>query len=267
MPFTPRTDDLPACGGPDALAQGSRTPPRKGGDLVKRSASSLLMVPLIALFAFGLGCNTFDTETVSAPAATATASVMLTRRGSYVDPKLIGPDYKLERVNESEECAPDDPAKLPQECNGKYWRSLSVISRSRSGIRVSQQIKEHPRNTGAAEITENYIELSRDLAKDGDFQQITEWRGKALPSTGLTFRGVSAHDGQERIHLAMVKAPYLITITLWGYTGPEQTGELDNAALLGWRVMDMLSARVPDLLGGPIPNPDYWGNKYWRVQE
>jgi len=229
--------------------------------------SGLLSLLLLSLFIFGAACSVFDTETISAPVATAKSKAMIDRQGSYVDPKLIGYDYKIDSVYELTDCAPDNPSNLPERCKGIYSRSFGVVSRSKAGIFVSQLITQYSNASNILDRLNRQLEVLEDSTKAGEFNRITEWKGKALPTTGLTYKTVDDTGGEERIHLLVVKGSYIVRIVVWGYKGPESSGQLDNATLLGWRVMDMLVARVPDKLGGPIPNADSWDNKYWRIQD
>jgi hypothetical protein len=193
-------------------------------------------------------------DSITAPAATATAAVMMQARGAYIDPKLIGPDYRLERVNEGTECGPPAGTPLPENCNGKWWRSFNVISESRGGTHVSQTIKQFPKDTSGASQMQNEIDTIKRVNPGKTFTETPI--NTPLPGSILL-----ARDDQDQIRVISPKDEYLASVIIYG-----KKDSNEQATQLATRVLTLLLERIPDRLGGPVPNPEYWGNKYWEIK-
>lgn len=222
---------------------------------------SLKLVRAAILFAVLVACNPIpaglplsDTDVVSPPAATATAGVMLQVKGSYVDPKLIGPEYRLQAVNQTTDCAPENGEPLPEDCHGRWWRSFNVIAESRAGTQVSQTITQYPREVTAASQITNQINVIQEIARNTTYSQTS--RNTPIPGSV-----VLVDSNGDKVYLLSPKAEFLVAVLVWG-----KKDSTEQAASLATRVMTMLLDRVPDKLGGQIPNPDYWGNKYWQIK-
>jgi hypothetical protein len=209
------------------------------------------------------GCGTvIDTDHVPPPAATATAVSLQKEKASYVHPKLIGPDFKLERVNESSDCAPDSDRTLPDSCKGKMWRSFNVIAQSSSGMHVSQDITQYLDGTSTAVEALESLSLHKDLFIGQGRSRLAEASIPDLPDGTATLIAARRDGSDEYLVVIAPKLEYTAAVLVWGYDSSRQ----DAAASLASRVLWMLLDRIPDKLGGPVPNPDYIGNRYWDVK-
>lgn len=218
---------------------------------------------LIGLVAFGLivACNPIpaglplsDTDVVAPAAATATAGVLAQEKGGYIHPKLIGPEWKLERVNQSDTCAPPAGKPLPENCKGKYWRSYNVIVMNRDGKRISQSIDQYGApHTGLSQIP-NEIDVTKRVNSNATYTE--------TPTDNPVPGSMILIGSNDHVEVMSPKADFLVTVLIFGQGKEPQ----DQTVALATRVVKMLWDKVPDKLGGPVPNPDYWGNKYWVIR-
>jgi hypothetical protein len=221
---------------------------------LKLVGATLVVAGLIACNPIPAGLPMSDTDVVSPPAATATAGVMLQAKGSFVDPKLIGPEYRLQAVNQTTDCAPESGGPLPENCHGRWWLSFGVIAETRAGTHVSQSITQFPRQIAGASQLAHQVEVINDVTRTSTYSQ----RPTDTPVPGSLILVESTGD---KVYVLSPKAEFLASVLVWGKKESTQ-----QATELATRVMTMLLDRVPDKLGGPIPNPDYWGNKYWQIK-
>jgi hypothetical protein len=195
-----------------------------------------------------------DTEVIPVPAATATATVMLERRGSYVDPKLIGPEFRLDKVNQINDCAPEGGKSLPDNCKGKWWRSFGVISRSRNGTYVSQSITQHDKQARMSEELANDIRTIKELNNRKSYSE----EKSNIQSVEAT---VLSEEDQDKLYVITTKMEYIAQVIVWG-----KKDSMQQAQELATRVLIMLLDRIPNKLGGEVPNADYLGNRYWEIR-
>lgn len=225
------------------------------------------MLRLVAvLIAGGLivsGCTALDSEQISGAAAAATVTALQSEPASYVHPKLIGPDFKFERVNETNDCAPDPGQPLPDVCHGQWWRTMNVIVQSRSGMRISQTIEERPRGAEMALVVQDDLKGAEQAASSVNrIASFASFAIAGIPTGAHAVRGTAADGSSEEILLMTSKAEYVAEVAIWGYSANEK----EQAPVVAARVFSMLLDRIPARLGGPVPNPDYIGNKYWDVR-
>jgi hypothetical protein len=220
----------------------------------------ILVLASAALIASG--CGVLDTQQISAADAAATVAALQSEPASYVHPKLIGPDWKFERVNESNDCAPDAGRPLPDNCHGQWWRSFNVINQSRSGMRISETVEQRAPGADMGSILQDQLTLAEQY---GTVNNVKSFAPLSLPGVAQgtqVVRGTTPDGKGEEIVLIKNKGDYIIEEYVWGFGPSDETQAYPTAT----RVFNMLLDRVPDKLGGPVPNPDYVGNKYWDVR-
>lgn len=207
-------------------------------------------------------CTVLDTDQISGPSAAATVTALKNEPASYVHPKLIGPDFKFERVNESSDCAPELGNSLPTACHGQWWRSMNVIVQSRTGMRISQTITQYPRGAAMGSLLQDKLSGTEQAALQvNHIASFAPFATSGLPAGAQAVRGSSTDGTSEEILLLASRAEYVAQIAVWGYGSNEKA----EAPSLAARVFNMLLDRIPGRLGGPVP-PDYIGNKYWDVR-